>query len=238
MSLPGTRPSGLKVKPFLTLPFKSELYKIDGGWFYKPADLVTKMGGSNRHYGTDFTLTRGTPVLAAASGRAIASYHHYLLRQKEDRRRFIRYKGKLMGNGQGNFVIIYHLKQKLFTQYGHLEKLDPRIPFYKPEKKRGLVQPPVKKFQPCFFSKKNAWRVKRGEVIGWVGDSGIIGGWDEPHLHFEIYRYRDKEGRKPKDSYLDPYDIYETAEHYPWLKHKRELGKNYLWILGKDGLPR
>lgn len=240
------------MKPFLTLPFKSEFYygvtrfsnrvrgsyKIGGGWFYKPTDLVTKFVEHNRHFGIDFSLPRRTPVLASASGWALASYHHYLLRQKKDRRRFLRWKGRLVGVGQGNFVIIYHPKPNCFTQYGHLEKINPAIPFYKPEKKRGLIQPSVKKFQPRFFNKKNACRVKRGEVIGWVGDSGIIGGWDEPHLHFEVYRYRDKEGRKPEDSYLDPYDIRKTAEHYPWPKHKRPLGDRHLWILGRNGLPK
>lgn len=226
------------MKPFLTLPFKSELCKIGGGWFYRQKDLVAKIGGFNRHSGIDFVLKRGTPILVAAPGWAVASYHHFLFRNREDRRRFIRYRGRLMGMGQGNFVIIYHPKRGCFTQYGHLERANPMIPFYKPEKKRGLVQPPVKKFQPRFFNKRNARRVKRGEIIGWVGDSGIIGGWDEPHLHFEVYRYRDKEGRKPKDSYLDPYDIYKTAKYYPWPGHKRPLGDNHLWVLGKDRLPK
>lgn len=226
------------MKPFLTLPFKSELHEIGGGWFYGSSDLITKVGKSNHHFAVDFYLPRGTPVLAAASGWAIASYHHFLLRDRKDRRRFIRYKGKLFGSGQGNFVIIYHPKQKLFTQYGHLERINPTIPFYKPEKKRGLVQPPVKKFQPRFFNRENAQRVQRGEVIDWVGDSGIIGSWDQPHLHFEVYRYRDKDGGKPKDSYIDPYDIYKTAKDYPWPGHKRPLGDNHLWILGKNRLPR
>lgn len=224
--------------PILTLPFESGLYEISAGWFYGSLDLVTKFAAHNQHRGVDFNLMRGTPVSAAASGWAIASYHQYLFRNEKDRRRFVRYKGKLCGMGQGNFVIIYHPKRRLFTQYGHLEKLNPAIPFYKPEKKRGLVQPPVKKFQSRFFNKKNAHRVKRGEVIGWVGDSGIIGGWDKPHLHFEVYRYRDKEGKKPEDSHLDPYDLYKTAKHYPWPGHKRLLGNNHLWVLGEDGLPR
>lgn len=225
------------MKPFLTLPFKSELYKIGGGWFYRSEDLVTKFVGHNRHFAVDFKLPRKTPILAAASGWAIASYHHYLLRQKKDRRRFIRFRGISVGVGQGNFVIVHHPKQKLFTQYGHLEKINPQIFFYRPKKKRALFQPPVKKFQPRFFNRKNARWVKKGEVIGWVGESGIIGGWDEPHLHFEVYRYRDKEGRKPKDSYLDPYDIYKTADYYPWSGHKHKLGKNHLWVLGRKGLP-
>ncbi len=225
------------MKPFLTLPFKLELYKIGGGWFYRPQDLITKVGGSNRHFAIDLYLSQGTPVLAAASGWAISSYHHFLLRKKSDRRRFIRYRGKLFGSGQGNFVVIYHPRQRLFTQYGHLERVNPTIPFYKPKKKRGLVQPPVERFQPRLFNQKNARRVKGGEVIGWVGGSGIIGGWDKPHLHFELYRYRDREGKKPGDSFLDPYDIYKTANHYPWPGHKRPMGDNHLWVLGKRGLP-
>jgi len=218
------------IEPFLQLPFKEKAYKITSGWFYNPEEFITKTLGSNKHYAVDFKLNKGTPIMAAAPGWAIASYHHYLLRSRKDERKFIRYKGKLASNDQGNFVIIYHPKQQLFTQYGHLENVDANIPYYSPEKKRGQMIPPIAKFQPEFFVKQNALWLEQGQIIGYAGTSGLLGDWSEPHLHFEIYRYRDEHGRKLEDSYIDPYDIYRISKSYPFPGHEAKMGANRLWI--------
>jgi len=218
------------VKPFLELPFKERAYKITGGWFYDSEEFITKTLESNKHYAIDFKLSKGTPVTAAASGWAITSYHHFLLKNQKDRRRFVRYKGKLASSGQGNFVIIYHPKQRLFTQYGHLENVDANIPFCTPEKRRGRIVPPTAKFQPEFFTKQNALWVRQGQIIGHVGTSGLLGSWSDPHLHFEVYKYRDEDGGKPKDSYIDPYGIYGSSKSYPSPNHATKVGTEQLWL--------
>ena len=96
----------ITIKPFLELPFKEKKYKITAGWFYDAKDFITKKLGSNRHFAIDFGLKEGTSVIAAASGWAISSYHHFLIKNQKDKRKFIRYKGNLVSSGQGNFVII------------------------------------------------------------------------------------------------------------------------------------
>ncbi|MBU0649830.1 M23 family metallopeptidase [Patescibacteria group bacterium] len=218
------------IDPFLELPFKENEYKITGGWFYSDTDFITNTLRSNNHYAIDFELKRGTPVSAAASGWALTSYHHFLIKDQDDKRKFVRNKGELISSGQGNFIIIYHPKQELFTQYGHLENVNSSIPFYQSEKKRGKVIPPTAKFQPSFFAKPRAIWVEQGNLLGYVGTSGLRGNWSTPHFHFEVYRYRDKDGGKPKDSYVDPYDIYKSSNSYPFPNHKGKVGPNQLWL--------
>ena len=64
------------------------------------------------------------------------------------------------GNGYGNHVIINH-GYGYETLYGHMVRV----------KARG------------------GQKVKRGEVIGWVGSTGKSTG---PHCHYEVHKYRDK----------------------------------------------
>lgn len=231
------------MKPFLSLPFKYKSYKITAGITYSAKE--TKISGQRRHYGIDYSLPRGTPILAAASGWAISSYHWHLLWDKvgKGRIRYKRYKGKLLGNGYGYFVTIYHPRQDLFTQYGHLDEIFPKIPFLEPMRRRLRFDTLVSRIKKSQFPKRGVW-VRGGQVVGWCGDSGVTLGyrdypirpdpqkfpsWWETHLHFEVYTGRDPMGRKLKDFLLDPYDIDKTSRYYPWPGHPRPMGKNHLW---------
>ncbi|WP_281951432.1 peptidoglycan DD-metalloendopeptidase family protein [Nitrosophilus kaiyonis] len=89
------------------------------------------------HLGVDFGARRGTPVMAAGSGRVI----------------FAGRKG-----GYGNVIIIKH-KDGYKTLYAHLSKF-----------RRGI---------------RRGKYVKQGQVIGYVGSTGLSTG---PHLHFGLYK--------------------------------------------------
>ena len=89
------------------------------------------------HLGVDFGARRGTPVMAAGSGKVV----------------FAGRKG-----GYGNVVIIYH-GSGYKTLYAHLSKF-----------RRGI---------------RRGKRVKQGQVIGYVGSTGLSTG---PHLHFGLYK--------------------------------------------------
>jgi murein DD-endopeptidase MepM/ murein hydrolase activator NlpD len=67
----------------------------------------------------------------------------------------VRIAGNL-GNGFGNHVIINH-GYGYETLYGHMFKINV----------------------------KNGTRVKRGEIIGWVGNTGKSTG---PHCHYEVHK--------------------------------------------------
>ncbi|MDD2785336.1 MAG: M23 family metallopeptidase [Patescibacteria group bacterium] len=224
---------------YLALPVRGK-YRITEGWLY--SDQEKKIHGLDFHGGVDFAQPRNSPVFAAADGWAIASYSlNPFFDEKTGKLR--RFRGKIVGMGLGNFVQIYHPQTKRFTQYGHLEKISEKIPFAKPRKlKDGRLIPMGHKINPRDLKNypKAIW-VRCGEVIGYVGDSGLTWeyndypnrpdhkkhpSWDETHVHFEEF-VRNSRGAKQR---RDPFAIYDTNEKYPWPGHKGRKGDDGLWI--------
>jgi hypothetical protein len=224
---------------YLSCPVRGK-HCITEGWDY--SEQENKIHGLSFHGGIDFSQPRNSPVYAAASGWAIASYSsNPFFDVKTGKPR--RYRGKVVGMGLGNFVQIYHPVAKRCTQYGHLGKVADGIPFAKPRKlDDGRLIPVGHKIKPADFKRyPKAFWVKRGEIIGYIGDSGLTLGykdyparpdpnkypsWDETHLHFEEF-IRNSRGLKQR---RDPFDIYATSDKYPWSGHKRYSGKNEIFI--------
>ena len=236
-------------KRYLSLPIRSGNYKISEGWVYSKKE--NEIHGKINHFAIDFTLPRGDKVFAAASGWAIASYYRFLIVDSETKKLLI-FKDRPLGFGLGFFVQIYHTEVDRYTQYGHLENVSPRIPFARPRRMRdGRLIPIGHKVSPDRYPayRKTIW-VEKGEVIGFIGDSGLTWGyddypqrpdplkfpsWDETHLHFEEFA-RDKTGRKIGQR--DPYDVRKTYQFYSWPGHMRTLGPNLLWEKVEQGLPK
>lgn len=237
------------IQPFLYMPFKRQTYKVTEGWRYSQAEQ--KITGLVGHGGIDFKLPRGTGVLAAAPGWAISSYFGYFLK-KEGKPVF--YKNKPLGFGLGYFVQIYHPETKLYSAYGHLEKIAEVIRFHQPRRIRANVWPVGHKILPENLPKyKWATWVERGQVIGFVGDSGLAWGyedfpqrpdprkfpsWDEVHLHFEVFK---RVGNRKKKQYFDPFGIKGEGKDYPdFFRKGKQLGVKspVLWILDEKGLPK
>jgi murein DD-endopeptidase MepM/ murein hydrolase activator NlpD len=223
--------------PYLKLPLmRCQGFKINEGWFY--SEKEKQIHGRVIHGGVDFQAKRGEPVYATAGGWAISSYYNRPIKNKDGSIR--RYKEKPITMGMGYFVQIYHPENGRYTQYGHLEKIAEKIPFGTPRKRKEIYYPYGYKVKP--ESMKNShyfvW-INQGELIGYVGDSGLTWGykdypkrpspkrypsWDEIHLHFEEFT-RDKNGRKIQQR--DPFNLYNTFKYYP--KITKQISKNTLW---------
>ena len=221
--------------PYLEIPLKQSSIKITEGWFY--LEKETKIHGLKIHAGIDFKARRNEPVYASAEGWVSSSYHSFQVINKD--KSLKKYKNKNVNNGMGFFVQIYHPKNKRYTQYGHLSKISNNIPFGSPRKIKENYYPYAYKTSPKRMknSKYYTW-IKKGDLIGYAGDSGLTWGykdypkrpdikkypsWDEVHLHFQEFA-RDKNGNKIEPR--DPFNIYNTYQKYP--KTKKEF-KNTLW---------
>lgn len=234
------------------MPFGKQPYRVTEGWFYSRWENTVH--GLWGHAGVDFELSRGTDVMAAASGWAMSSYYRRPYFDKKGKP--LLYEGKRIEMGLGYFVQIYHPEVKRYTLYAHLGKVAEKIP-YSPARrlKNGKIVPANLKVSPEKMSKhfRFVW-VKRGEKIGKVGDSGICWGyddfpqrpnpkkfptWDEIHLHFEELARDLKDGSRQKMP-RDPYDIYWLGDKYPDLEREENikyLGLKTLWRLEK-GWPK
>jgi murein DD-endopeptidase MepM/ murein hydrolase activator NlpD len=226
------------------LPFSAATpIVISEGWLYSeeekrihPQYLV--------HFGIDFAAARRTPVYAAASGWAIASYHLAFAGQ---------WQGKRVGFGLGKFIQIWHEGKKLFTLYAHLDNVAEGIPFFEPESRQtaeGLGWNPAIVNRPLTEVLSQAKFVQAGELIGYVGDSGLsweyderpgfrpdperYPSWDETHLHFEVYD-RDEHGKKRLR--LDPFDLYGEASQYQAEQGRLAFGSCPLWEQDQGGQP-
>ena len=226
---------GPQLKPFLSLPLhKGTDFRITEGWIYSKEEW--EIHGCLEHYGIDFAAERGTPILAAADGWAISSYH-----QKPGGT----YKGKPIGMALGKFVQIWHPEQGVYTQYAHLEQIDEAVPYIEPTKTDDG-------WDPTFVYRPNGeeipgWEeVKRGQVIGCMGDTGLYWGyqetpthrpdpatnpsWDEVHVHFEIFT-RGPDGKK--NARFDPFAIEWSMIEYQDVSKSK---KGELWLRNEFGL--
>jgi murein DD-endopeptidase MepM/ murein hydrolase activator NlpD len=134
---------------FLTLPFDDARgMRIQDGWLRWDDDVHAGIDYVRGRVDRSWTWTR-FPVLAAARGKACAAL------DGED--------GCI--NGVGTRVVVKHRIEgrTVYTYYGHLETVSPRI--------------------PVGTDSYSVW-VRRGEFLGWAGHSGnppsVI------HLHFQV----------------------------------------------------
>lgn len=238
--------------PYLTLPFRKTdtngQYDITEGWIY--SEFEQSVHGFEAHNGIDFALPYGTPIVAPADGYAMSSYHTFWLRNDDGSIRT--YQGKPLRFGLGYFVQMYIPSVNRYIQMAHMSDIDPAVPFSLPIANEGDWVPTNHTLAvPDLKNSPQYVQVKKGDVLGKVGYSGLAWGyedyssgsarpvaidpatqksWDEPHIHFEDFWRDQTAGQKLANR--DPYGIYSTYQDYPTPSRKGTPMINPLFLRG------
>jgi murein DD-endopeptidase MepM/ murein hydrolase activator NlpD len=259
------------IKPFLGSIFSPDTNPfISAGFEYDSKEKATH--GVQKHQAIDFDVPRGTTVYAPTDGYYVATFGEILLEEESGIPRLVSVKKAKAGNpyseelrppaknGEwpiwfgGLFIQGWH-KNGMYTQYGHLDWVDPLIPYYPPSAhETNLLYSEVLKIDPHEYKKPEvAVFLKAGTPIATTGMTGM--GWGprsfdfaaldknerpdfstaqythytSPHLHFAIFGPRDSSGEPTE--YFDPFGVYGTlSDAYPtklsdWKKFKTSLWK-------------
>jgi hypothetical protein len=234
--------------PGLALPFrKSDAARAGGtnniseGWYYGEERGIT---GSELHKSIDFDLPYDSPVYAMADGWAAFTYQSWLTTTE--------YQGKRVGFGLGLWLLTLH---KLpgsdvywWGKYAHLSAVKPGIKYLKPyvDSDGDWHEPdsgPDNLYVPDPQLALTFTPIKKGQLLGYVGDSGIEWGYrdqfdvatgtiaprdrqaqpawdDDTHLHLQFYRRLqgdEPEPGKPFNSTVvavEPFGQYGTVRRW------------------------
>jgi murein DD-endopeptidase MepM/ murein hydrolase activator NlpD len=220
-------------KAFLTIPLAKGTVplKVSQGWVYSE-DEKNIHPDISTHFAVDFPAPWGTPVYAPADGVALASYHTYDM---------IDAGGRTIGYGLGLFIQIWHEEAQVYSSYGHLSRINSKlIPYLAPVLEGKNWQPRKALYVPLSTFKVSARPVKKGDLIGYIGYTGLRLGYEEissnppsvdpkkdhtwdphgAHLHWEVYT-RTPDGLK-KDKRYDPFGIYGEREQYGTVFQKAQ----------------
>jgi len=130
----------------------------------------------------------------------------------------------ISSGGFGNALYLAHPNGKT-TVYGHLDRFRPDIASY--VRKRQYAN---SKHSLNIYPGKDEWKVEKGELIAWSGNSGYSFG---PHLHFEI---RNSSDQHPENVLRYGFNIQDTLPPKflsLWLYHY-ENQEEYTYIASKN----
>lgn len=195
----------------------------DKNYFSSPIKFPIRLAGNfgeirpnHFHSGIDLKAPyQGLPIIAAADG--------YISRIRKS------------SGGYGNALYITH-PNGLRTVYGHMQKFNKQL-----EEFATKIQYTENKFEFTNYPDSSKFPVKKGDIIGYIGNTGRSYG---PHLHFEIrevkqdapinpcyFNFKIKDNIKPKFFSLMAYALDENGRinsSYKKQKFKTyRKGSNY-----------
>ena len=182
--------------------------KITNGWQMSP-DEAKVIGDSDNHAAVDYEGVKyGTPIYAPADGWAWYSYQSFPMRYQgpydpdhpSDPETFWRdpHTGREGYLGGAGLFIEMQFDQEvkhpdgtslgnITTQMFHLKDVAPSITYLPPIPQPDVIayngqhikiwSPVVNK--PQEYMRAHASKIKRGQLVGWVGDTGINFGYDD-----------------------------------------------------------
>jgi murein DD-endopeptidase MepM/ murein hydrolase activator NlpD len=230
-------------KPFLHMPFAKRFgTEISEGWIYSEEEQ--NIHHHKIHFAIDFKLKMKTPVRSPIDGYAVGYYQSSYLDML--------YKEKRVGYGLGFFIEIWSPDAGVFVSLCHLDSIWIDIPYQEPKKRYSSgydTWDPITIYNSLEEKLKVATVVKKGDIIGYSGSTGLAWGfqegprckpnaapalesWDEPHLHLEVYTRKLANNRWVKDKRFDPYGIYSYYKDYSGKQS--ETG---LWLVDEAGYP-
>jgi hypothetical protein len=214
----------IKHYKYLTHPLKKNV-KITEGFLYTEDER--NIHGFYFHKGVDYATSWKTPVYAAASGYAVASYHRFTLLNENNTPKLL--DGKPLSSGLGYFVQIYHpykicrVKGGRITQYGHLAKFAKGI--------RAKTHRPLKVDYKKAIVRKNSERRKYRKSEEALKEDikktrKLI--WRYPWIK-RLYGYSFSDDINKKESYLyTPKELRELHEqgskYVKWVKQGELIG--------------
>jgi len=195
------------------LPFLAgaQFTPLDTARFGKVIDVPIDLSGTfgelrtnHFHSGIDIRTNQqeGYPVYAAADGYV--------------------YRIKVSAWGFGNALYLKHANGYI-TVYGHLQLFNDSI-----TARLRRYQYKKQSFEAEFKLPANAIKVKKGDIIGYSGNTGMSGG---PHLHFEVRRLKKEIPLNPMKFGFMPFDtlkpVIEYFMVYPELKKGIVNGQSF-----------